>query len=370
MGIFSFKVASALSAFIALLLSLYLSLNGHVQLGGFDFTEDSLTTQGHQNEERDGYYKSDVFISVNNSRSRNFHLHAWLIIPSDSSKRSKGFPLIILSHGLGSQKDHGLESFGAKFASAGYASLIIDYRHFGNSRDITTSIRNYIHPWNHVDDIKSAITHVVEGSLDPKIDSKTIILWGTSFAGGHVLVVGNEMQDKVKAIISQIPNLDGKAASKRGIVTRGFFGTLQLGVAAIIDTLLDVFGLPPLYIKIVGVKGDLCYMTLTEPEMKTYYEKHPTKYLGGWKNLAPARSSLFMSLYNPIDIVPTIKLPILFIAATSDTLCPIEYVQAANAIASNSSILELECNHFDLYVGKYFEIATDKMIEFLNGLNL
>lgn len=68
-------------------------------------------------------------------------------------------------------------------------------------------VRNLIDPWNHVRDIKTVLQALVEGDLyssrsdleegkriSPnvveRIDRQRILLWGTSFAGGHMMQVG------------------------------------------------------------------------------------------------------------------------------------------------------------------------------------
>lgn len=68
-------------------------------------------------------------------------------------------------------------------------------------------VRNLIDPWNHVRDIKTVLQALMEGdlyssrsdleegkriSLDvlEQIDRERILLWGTSFAGGHMMQVG------------------------------------------------------------------------------------------------------------------------------------------------------------------------------------
>lgn len=38
-----------------------------------------------------------------------------------------------MAHGLGSTRDAGLEPYARKFADAGYAVVLFDYRHFGAS---------------------------------------------------------------------------------------------------------------------------------------------------------------------------------------------------------------------------------------------
>ena len=68
-------------------------------------------------------------------------------------------------------------------------------------------VRNLIDPWNHVRDIKTVLQALVEGDLyssrsdleegkriSPdvleRMDRQRILLWGTSFAGGHMMQVG------------------------------------------------------------------------------------------------------------------------------------------------------------------------------------
>jgi len=68
-------------------------------------------------------------------------------------------------------------------------------------------VRNLIDPWNHVKDIETVLQALVEGDLYSsrsdlevgkrishnvveRIDRQRILLWGTSFAGGHMMQVG------------------------------------------------------------------------------------------------------------------------------------------------------------------------------------
>ena len=100
-------------------------------------------------------------------------------------ENEKPAPLVILCHGLGSQKDQGLEPFGSKLATHGYASLIIDYRSFGGSVDHSQPAqpRQYINPWSHLEDIEAAVKFAANGSLGSTFDAKNIVLWGSSFGG-------------------------------------------------------------------------------------------------------------------------------------------------------------------------------------------
>eukprot|EP00967_Tisochrysis_lutea_P113716 scaffold180690_cov18-Tisochrysis_lutea.AAC.1 len=39
--------------------------------------------------------------------------------------------------------------------------------------------------------------------LGPKVDASRLLLWGTSYSGGHVLVTASKLGEKVKAVVAQ-----------------------------------------------------------------------------------------------------------------------------------------------------------------------
>jgi len=164
-----------------------------------------------------------------------------------------------------------------------------------------------------------------------------------------------------------VPHLDGKAASKRALQSRGVIGVIRTAVLAVADIVLsEMLGLSPVYVKIVGSAKETSYMTLTEEQREDYFKKHPKLYLGSWKNLAPARTMAKLSLYNPITCVKDITVPILFIAATHDHLCPIEHVRAALDLKMDnlSRLLEINSSHFGLYQGDNFQTILTSMVAF------
>ena len=54
---------------------------------------------------------------------------------SGSPLRAKATPppVIVMGHGLGSVRTMRLDAYAERFAAAGYACLLFDYRHFGDS---------------------------------------------------------------------------------------------------------------------------------------------------------------------------------------------------------------------------------------------
>ena len=54
---------------------------------------------------------------------------AWLYLP----KTKKPAPVIVMAHGLGSTRVMRLGAYAERFRDLGYACLVFDYRHFGDS---------------------------------------------------------------------------------------------------------------------------------------------------------------------------------------------------------------------------------------------
>ena len=65
------------------------------------------------------------------------------------------------------------------------------------------------------------------------------------------------------------------------------------------------------------------------------------------------------------QVVPKIKVPILFVAASDDSLCPIEYVYQAQASSKrneNIEVAEFKTTHFKIYQD---EKVKTRMVSFL-----
>jgi hypothetical protein len=77
-----------------------------------------------------------------------------------------------------------LERFARVFADAGFVVLVHDHRGFGASDGRP---RFDIDPWRQIADRRYAISYL---QSHPAVDADRIGLWGTSYAGGHALVLG------------------------------------------------------------------------------------------------------------------------------------------------------------------------------------
>ncbi|WP_052074094.1 alpha/beta hydrolase [Rhodococcoides fascians] len=114
---------------------------------------------------------------------------------------SNPYPALVICHGFTVRKET-LVSEGKRFAAAGYVTLAIDYRHFGESGG---EPRGRLFPSQEVEDVRNAITWL---QTQPGVDGDRIGIWGTSFGGGIVTYVA-AVDRRVKAVVAQAPILDG-----------------------------------------------------------------------------------------------------------------------------------------------------------------
>jgi hypothetical protein len=111
-------------------------------------------------------------------------------------------PVVVMAGGWCYVKELVQPDYARVFARAGVAALVFDYRNFGTSDG---EPRQHIDPWSQIEDYKNAISYVETRS---EIDRERIGVWGISYSGGHVLIVG-ATDPRVKCVVSNIPVVDG-----------------------------------------------------------------------------------------------------------------------------------------------------------------
>lgn len=129
------------------------------------------------------------------------------------------YPTVIMGGGWCYVKELIMPEYAKYFTEAGIAALIFDYRHFGDSDG---EPRQHIDPWKQIADYRSAIDAV--SFLDEfagDVDRERLGIWGISYSGGHVLAVG-ALDPRVKAVVSQIPVIEGWYNSMRAHGSVGF----------------------------------------------------------------------------------------------------------------------------------------------------
>ena len=130
-------------------------------------------------------------------------------------KGSGPFPAVVMAGGWCYVKELVQPRYAEVFQEAGLAALIFDYRRLGSSGG---EPRQHLDPNDQVEDYRNAISFVEQ--LD-SVDSDRIGVWGISYSGGHVLVVG-AVDPRVRCILSIVPVIDGLRTMQRAHGTMGF----------------------------------------------------------------------------------------------------------------------------------------------------
>jgi len=112
-------------------------------------------------------------------------------------------PCVVLAHGFAGTVDSGLLPFAERFAAAGLDALAFDYRHFGASDG---EPRQLLSVKRQLEDWAAAVAYA---RTLADVDPERIVLWGSSYSGGHV-VAAAVADGRVAAVISQVP---GRARS-------------------------------------------------------------------------------------------------------------------------------------------------------------
>lgn len=118
------------------------------------------------------------------------------------------FPTVVMAGGWCYVKELVQPSYAEVINRAGIAALIIDYRRLGESEG---EPRQHINPWDQIEDYRNAISHAE--TMD-QVDENRIGVWGISYSGGHVLIVG-ATDPRVKTVVSNIPVVSGWDNMKR-----------------------------------------------------------------------------------------------------------------------------------------------------------
>jgi hypothetical protein len=100
------------------------------------------------------------------------------------------------------------------FEAAGLAAIVFDNRNFGASDG---EPRQEINPWQQVDDYRDAISFA---QTLPETDPERIGVWGSSYSGAHVLVLG-AVDRRIKCVASQVPLISGHRNARRLIRADG-----------------------------------------------------------------------------------------------------------------------------------------------------
>jgi fermentation-respiration switch protein FrsA (DUF1100 family) len=274
---------------------------------------------------------------------------AWLYRPDGDGPH----PCVVLAHGFGGTREGRLGAYAERFAEAGIAAVVFDYRHFGDSEGEPRqllSIPRQLADWRAA----IAFARALEG-----IDPERIALWGTSFSGGHVVKLAAE-DHRIAAVVSQAPFTDGANTLRAA----GLKESLRLTAGGLLDGIAALVGGEPLRIPVVAPPGKGAAMS------------QPGSYDGylalfdppsSFRNEICGRVALELGAYAPALSASKVRCPLLVCAVGGDAVTPPGPAlrMAERAPQGKSIDYGPEWGHFDIYVGELFERTIVDQTAFL-----
>jgi fermentation-respiration switch protein FrsA (DUF1100 family) len=268
---------------------------------------------------------------------------------------------VVMAHGFSAVKEMYLDAFAEVFAAGGLNVVVFDNRCFGGSHG---EPRQEIDPWVQVRDYRHAITYA---STLPEVDPGRIGIWGSSYSGGHVLVVA-AIDRRVKAVVCQVPLISGHD-NLRALVRADFIAGLREQFDA--DRLARFRGEPPAMVPVVD-SDPLAPSALPTPDSYTWFTGTHELRAPSWRNEVTLRSIEMFTEYEPIAYIPYISpTPLLLLPAQNDVLTPTDLTIAAYETAREPKKLQiLPGGHFDAYVDGFDAsgpAARDWFVQHLGG---
>jgi uncharacterized protein len=272
-------------------------------------------------------------------------LRGWLYMPEHASGAAAA---VVMAHGFSAVKEMYLDRYAEAFAAAGLAALVFDNRNFGASGG---EPRHEIDPWQQVRDYRHAITWM---SRQPQVDRERIGVWGSSYSGGHVLLVG-AVDRRVKCVVSQVPLVSGSRNLKR-LVRADMAAPLRAQFDA--DREARFRGEAPMMVPVVTADPAGVAALPTADSWEWFTATGKTR-APSWRNEVTLRSLEMLSEYEPGSYVERISpTPLLMIIAAQDHLAVADEAFAAyNRALEPKRLVILKGGHFDAYV-KDFEEAS------------
>lgn len=275
---------------------------------------------------------------------------AWLYTPSGVTREAPG-PVLVMAHGLGGLRTERLDAFAERFAAAGYSCLVFDYRTFGASPG---EPRELLDIARQREDWRAAVA--VARTL-PTVDPDRVVVWGTSFSGGHVLVTAAE-DPRIAAAVSQCPFTDGLASA----LAMDPLTSVRVTALGLADLAATALGRGPVRVPNYGRPGSVALMTALDAAPG--FEALMPDAAAGPKRV-PARIALQVPLAFPGRRAKDVRCPLHVVVCERDTVAPAKQTRRHVERAPRAEVLSYDTGHFDIYVGEWFERNVADQLAFL-----
>ncbi|MGH1418683.1 MAG: alpha/beta hydrolase [Hyphomicrobiaceae bacterium] len=269
------------------------------------------------------------------------------------------FATIVMAHGYSAVKEMYLDKFAEVFAAAGMAAIVFDNRNFGASDG---EPRQEIDPHQQVNDYRDAISFA---QTLPDTNPDRIGIWGSSYSGGHVLVVG-AIDRRVKCVVSQVPLISGHRCARR-LIRADVIGPINAMCAE--DRAKRYAGEAPAMMPVVS-EDPAGPAALPTPDSWTWFTETHKLRAPSWKNEVTLRSIELFLGYEPgahiSHISPT---PLLMVVALGDHLTVSDQtLEAYERALHPKKLVTMDAGHFDAYIAGFEQSSGEARDWFLAHL--
>lgn len=283
-------------------------------------------------------------------------LRGWLYLPQQSNDGL--VPVVVMAHGFAAVKEQYLAQFAEVFAQAGLAALVFDYRNFGTSDG---EPRQDIDPWAQIRDYRNAISYA---RTRKELDANRIGVWGTSYSGGHALVLG-AIDKRIRCVVAQVPTISGYQSWLRRTRPEQIAG-IQAALAA--DNERVYAGIPPALSPVIpeseGGQG-----RYSSPDAVAFFSR-PESKPATWRNEITLRSNEMARDYEPGSYITRVSpTPLLMIVSDADTVTFTDLaLHAYEQALEPKRLVLLAGEHFTPYLGTFAQASGAAKEWFLTHL--
>ena len=268
-------------------------------------------------------------------------------------------PLVVMAHGTSATVSMVADKYAQAFCSAGLAALLYDHRNFGRSGG---EPRQEINPWIQCRGYRDAIDFAVRRD---EVDPGRIALWGDSYTGGQVIVVG-AIDHRVKGIVAQCPAFGAEPPPVKP-------NKANFEIIADIFSRGDVRGSPATTtgpIPVVSSDQAGTPSLLKPMQAFRWFIDYGGRAGSGWLNSVTRAIPETPVPYHPALCAPFVTAPTLLMVAPQDEMVHANYSVARQAyefLPGPKEWHDIGGGHFGLlyYPGELFDEASRVQTEFL-----
>jgi pimeloyl-ACP methyl ester carboxylesterase len=289
-------------------------------------------------------------------QSEGVIIRGLLFLPDNQETKP---PIVIMAHGTTATIHMVADKYAEIFCQAGLAVLLYDHRNFGNSDG---EPRQEINPWIQCRGYRDAINFIEQSD---EIDPERIALWGDSYTGGQVIIVG-AIDERVKAIVAQVPvcgetppSIDPNDANferfKDIFLNGNIGGSPETTTGPLPVVSFDQVGTPSILKPIQAFRWFI-----------DYGGRPGTRWVNNVTRIIPETQMP----YSPVLCAPYVKAPTLMMVAPEDEMVHANYSVAKmvyQLIPGPTEWYDIDGGHFGLlyYPSELLDEASRVQTEFL-----